>query len=345
VERIGQTMRNGQLFGPGDLRVVETPVPVPATGEVVVRIHRYAPYGTDLGVYLNRSGRVRYPTGIGAELAGVIAAVGPAVSGWNIGDRVSALAMAHCGQCRNCRAGRTNLCLDESWLMAPRQECCADYARVMARKLARIPDGVSFDDAAMLGSIVDALNACDMMRPRLGETFAVVGVGAMGWGAVAVAKAKGCRVIAIGGTGETRPALAKAVGADEIIPITRHDEDVTERFRALCPQGADCIMETSASDWGVRQCFGLTAIGARIALTGGGPIPATAWNLVHHEIAVFGVRAGHHQDQALALLAQGLIDLKPTITHRFSLDQAPDAFRLLTGPDARNVGRVMIEAV
>jgi threonine dehydrogenase-like Zn-dependent dehydrogenase len=336
-------MRNGVLFGPGDLRIVDAPIPEPAEGEVIVKVHRFAPYGTDLAFYLDKWKITKFPSGIGSEFSGFIHAIGPGVIGWAEGDAVTATAMAHCGVCRNCRNGRNNLCLDESWLRAPRQESCAEYARVTARKLARIPAGVSFDNAAMLASVVDALNACEMMRTQLGDVFAVVGVGAMGWGAVALAKAIGCRVIAVGGTGTVRPALAKAVGADIIIPLSRHDEDVTEQFRALVPDGADCIMETSATDWGVRQCFGLTAVGARIALTGGGAIPATGGLLVHHEIAVFGVRCGPGQDRALNLMAKGLIDLTPTITHRMGLEEAPEAFRMLTGPDAKNIGRIMIE--
>ena len=148
--------------------------------------------------------------------------------------------------------------------------------------------------------------------------------------------------IAIGGTGR-RSTLARLIGADQVIPISAHDEDVAERVFQLLPDGADCVIETSASDWGVRQSIAIAAAGARIAFTGGGQIPATAWDLVFKELALFGVRAGHHQDQALKLIEDGRIDLKPTITHRFGLEDAPQAFELLTGPDAKDVGRVMIE--
>lgn len=337
-------MKTGLLYGPGDLRIVDTARPSPGPGEVILRVARYSPYGTDVGTYLNRGGRYvdSYPTGIGADFSGVIEELGEDVAGFGLGDRVSALALAHCGECKNCRAGRTNLCLDPAHLKPARQECCALYARVLARKLAKLPDGVTFDDAAMLAGIVDALNACGMIRPVQGETIAVVGVGAMGWGAIATLKALGFPTIAIGGTG-SRSDLAKTAGADHVVPISSHDEDVTERFLQLAPGGADCVIETSASDWGVRQSLGIAAAGARIALTGGGALPAAAWDLVYKELALFGVRAGHHQDQALKLIADGRIDLKPTITHRFGLDEAPQAFKLLTGPSAKDVGRVMIE--
>lgn len=337
-------MKAGLFFAPGEMRVVDQPVPLPGYGEVLVKVKRYAPYGTDLGAYLNKGGRYvqEYPTGIGADFSGTIARLGSGVFGFAEGDRVSALAMAHCGVCRNCRAGKTNLCLDESYLLAPRQTCCSEYTIVAARKLSKLPPNVTFEEAAMLGGIVDALNANEMMRPKPGETYAVVGVGAMGWGAVAVARTTGARVIAIGGTGK-RSELALACGAHEVLPIAAHDEDVKDRFLARVPAGADCVMETSATDWGVRQSFAIAGPGGRIALTGApAPIPASPWDLVRRELAVFGVRAGHHQDQALDLISKGLIDLKPSITHRLTLSEAPRAFAMLTGPQAKDIGRIII---
>ena len=337
-------MKAALLHGPSDIRLVDIGKPEPAPDEVIVRVVCYAPYGTDLGAYKNETGKYikHYPTGIGADFSGVIEEVGSAVLGFEVGDRVSALAMAHCGHCRNCRAGKTNLCLDESFLNAGRQVCCQTHAPVMARKLAKLPDAVTFEDAAMLGGIVDALNAFDMMKPQVGETIAVVGVGAMGWGAVCTAKAAGLTVIAVGGTGK-RSDLAAAVGADHLVLITKHGEDVADKVLALVPDGVDCVMETSASDWGVAQCFPIVGPGGRIALTGApAPLPITPWQLVHKEVAVFGVRAGHHQDLALKLIADGKIDLKPSITHRFGLDDAPDVFQLLTGPESKDVGRVIV---
>lgn len=338
-------MKAARLFGPSDLRVTEVDPPEPQPDEVIVRVVRYAPYGTDLGAYKNEGGRYvkEYPSGIGADFSGIIERVGHTVTGFDVGDRVSALAMAHCGQCRNCRAGRTNLCLDDSFLLADRQVCCQTHAPVMARKLAKLPDVVAFEDAAMLGGIVDALNAFDMIKPQVGETIAIVGVGAMGWGAIVTAKAVGLRVIAIGGTGK-RSDIAKTVGADHVVPLRAHGEDVSEQVLSLAPGGVECVMETSASDWGVGQSFPIIAPGGRIALTGApGQLPVSAWDMVRKEISVFGVRAGHHQAQALKLIGEGKINLMPSVTHRFSLDHAPQAFQLLTGTNAKDVGRVIIE--
>src|SRR5690606_29966254 len=129
-----------------------------------------------------------------------------------VGDRVSALALNHCGACANCRRGKTNLCLDPEAVARPRQSCCQEYTLVAANKLAILPAEVGFEDAAMLAGAVVALNAFELMGLCAGDTLAVVGVGAMGLSAVATARACGIRTIAVGGTGR-RADIAKQLGA------------------------------------------------------------------------------------------------------------------------------------
>jgi threonine dehydrogenase-like Zn-dependent dehydrogenase len=336
-------MRAARLFGPADLRIVDLPVPLPAAGQALVRVRAYSPYGTDVGVYLNRHGRyvADYPVGIGADFSGEVAAVGAGVENVAPGDRVSALALDHCGACANCRAGRTNLCLDPAFARPPRQTCCEEYALVSARKLARVPDGVAFEDAAMLAGVVDALNAFDKMALIEDDEVAIVGVGAMGQGAVATARALGLRATAIGGRG-ARTALARTLGAQAVYPIAAHDHDVAGDVLRDRPHGFAAIMETTASDWGMRQAFGIAAPGATVALTGGGALPVTNWDIVDRELRLVGVRAGPDQRRALDLIARGRIDLKPAVSTRFPLERAADAFALLAGERAKDVGRVLI---
>lgn len=336
-------MRAARLFGPGDLRVVDLPRPDPAPGEVLVQVAAYAPYGTDVGVFLNRYGRYvsEYPVGIGADFSGTVAAVGAGVDNVAVGDRVAALALDHCGTCDHCRAGRTNLCLDPAFAKPARQVCCQEFTLVAARKLARVPDAVGFEDAAMLAGVVDALNAFAKMGLAAGDTVAIVGVGAMGLGAIATARALNMTVVAIGGSGR-RADLARELGAASVHPIAAHDEDVGVALRAAHPRGYAAVMETTASEWGMRQAFAVAGAGAVVALTGGGALPLTNWDIVDRELRLVGVRAGPHQREALELIASGRLDLKPTVAARFPLDKAADAFALLTGDQAKNVGRVVI---
>ncbi len=337
-------MKAAQLFGPADLRVVDIPMPEPGPDEAIIRVVRYAPYGTDVGTFLNRGGRYgsTYPFGIGADFSGVVELIGADVRNVAVGDRVSALAMDHCGTCRNCRKGLSNLCLDSARLNAPRQVCCQTHTLVRANKLARLPQGVSFDDAAMLSGLVTVMNGLGMIDPAVDETLGIVGAGAMGWSAIAAAKAMGLTVTVLGGA-RKRAQIARSLGADKLLEISAYDEDLAARLKAETPGGLPCVIETTATDWGLKQAFAIAGLGGRIALLGGGPAPTSGWDLVGRQLTVHGVRAGHHQEMVLDLIAAGRIDLKPTITHRFGLDDAPKAFALLTGEDPEAVGRVMIE--
>ena len=337
-------MKAAQLHAPGDIRVVDLPVPQPGPGQVLVKVMAYAPYGTDVGTYLNKGGRYvkDYPVGIGADFAGVVAGLGEGVEGLRQGDRVSALALDHCGTCANCRAGRQNLCLDPAFKTLVRQTCCEEYTLVSARKLAVLPDAVGFEDAAMLAGPVDALNAFTRMGLKAGDTVGILGVGAMGLGAVAMARALDLDVVAIGGSGK-RSQLAGELGAARLFPIAAHGEAVSDAVLEALPGGLPAVIETTASEWGTAQAFAVAAPGASVALTGGGALPVSNWEIVDRELGIFGVRAGAGQAQVLDLIASGKLSLRPTVTRRFALDDVAQAFSLLAGPDARDVGRVIIE--
>jgi threonine dehydrogenase-like Zn-dependent dehydrogenase len=337
-------MRAARLHGPAQLVIEDVARPEPGPGEVLVQVVAYAPYGTDVGVYLNKQGRYvsEYPVGVGADFSGVVAALGEGVRGLALGDRVTALALDHCGACENCREGRTNLCLSPEFAAPARQTCCAEYTLVSARKIARLPKAVGFDDAAMLAGVVDALNAYEKMALAAGDDVAVVGVGAMGLGAIATARALGLSVVAVGGTG-ARADLAARLGARAVVRLSRHGEDVTDAALAHAGHGFAAVIETTATSWGLTQAFAIAAPGGTVAVTGGGPLPVTSWDMVNRELRIVGVRAGHHQEQALALIASGALDLKPTIGARFPLEAAAEAFALLTGPRAADIGRVIID--
>lgn len=338
------TMRAALLFGKRDMRVVDIPVPAPAADEVLVKVMAYAPYGTDIGHYTDRGGRYarEYPYGVGADFSGTIAAVGSDVSGFAVGDRVTALALNHCGKCARCDAGQTNLCLDPDATARPRQACCQEYTVVAANKLAAIPDTVTFEQAAMLAGLVVALNGFELMDADPGTPLAVIGVGAMGQAVIAAAKSCGIPTVAIGGTGK-RVEIARKLGATHSVPIARYGELVTAAALEHAPDGFSLAIETTCSDWGLEQAIDIAGKMGTIGITGGGKLPDCVWDIVLRQLRLVGISCGHHQHQALSRIADGSLDMGASITARFTLEQAPQAFELLSGPDAANTGRIIIE--
>lgn len=341
---VPRRMKAAWLYGPRDLRVVEVDVPEPGPDEALLRIVRFSPYGTDVNVYVGdpRLPNPGYPFGIGADLAGVIVRMGANVRGFALGDRVSAAALAHCGECAACRGGRTNRCVDPRFLNPPRQVACQEYALVHRGKLARIPDEVSFDDAALLVAAIDALNSYDRLAPAPGEPVAVIGVGAMGIGAIQAFAALGHPVLALGGTG-SRAGLAQRLGAGRVYPLSRYDEDVSRQVLESYPHGLACVMETTCTDWGLAQALKIAAIGGRVAVTGGGPLGLKAWDLVYRDLTVFGSKAGYQQADALRMVAEGRLHPSAAVTHRWPLERAPEAFELLAGSGRADVGRILFE--
>ena len=167
----------------------------------------------------------------------------------------------------------------------------------------------------MLAGIVDALNAYEQMGLKAGDTVAVIGVGAMGLSAVATARALDLNVIALGGTGN-RVEIARNLGA-EVIGIAAHGEDLKDRAFAHTPGGFAAVMETTASDWGIAQAFAVAAPGAIVALTGGGQLPLTSWDVVNRELRIVGIRCGHHQDQAVNRTVTNYAGAGDSICERF----------------------------
>lgn len=338
-----QTMRAALLFGKRDMRVVDIPRPRPAADEALVRVVAYAPYGTDISHYTDRDGRYarQYPYGVGADFSGVVEAVGGSVTRVRPGDRVTALALNHCGTCEWCAKGVTNLCLDPQAIGRARQACCQEYTLVAANKLAVMPDVVTFEQGAMLAGVVVALNGFELMDVDPAKPLVVIGVGAMGLAVIATAAAMGIATIALGGTG-ARVDYARALGAT-VLPLESYGQMLTDEAKALSPHGFDQIIETTCSDWGLKQAIEVAGRMATIGVTGGGAIPQCVWDIVLRQLRLVGISCGHHQQQALDLMASGRLKLDTTITRRFTLDEAPEAFALLAGPEASDVGRVVIE--
>lgn len=336
-------MRAAWLHGVRDMRVTDVPRPVPAADEALIRVVAYAPYGTDVSHYTDRDGRYArtYPYGVGADFSGVVEAVGSAVTHVKPGDRVNATALNHCGTCAWCEQGVTNLCLDAEALTRPRQACCQHYTVVAANKLAVMPDAVSFEQGAMLAGVVMALNGFELMRLDRAKPLVVIGVGAMGLAVIATAAALKIDTIALGGTGR-RVDYARELGA-QVLPLARHGDMLTEQALALAPDGFEQIFETTCSDWGLEQAIAIAGRMATIGVTGGGKLPQRIWDIVLRQLRLVGISCGHHQQAALELAASGRLMLDTTISHRFALEDAPQAFALLAGPEAADVGRVVIE--
>ncbi len=342
VGRIPEAMKAWALFGPGDLRQVTKPVPRPGEAEVLVKIEAVAICGTDLDIL--RHGLPAMVDGkppfngqhvMGHEYTGTVAAVGPTVDEFRVGDRVVVEVHAGCGRCERCRHGMYTSCLNYS-NTAKRHRAngfttdggFAEYAINHVNTLFPLPDRLSFEEATLIVTAGTALYGLDVLGGLIaGEALLVMGPGPIGLMAVACARALGAHVI-LTGTRENRLALGRQLGADDTINVRTND--AVDTVKALTGgAGVDLVMECSGAASSINEALYVTKRGGRICLAAFSrdPVPFDAAHMVRNNIYMYGIR-GEGQGavkRGLALMAQGKISGAPFITHRFTMNELPRA--------------------
>jgi L-iditol 2-dehydrogenase len=328
------TMRAVLFYGPGDLRLVQTPIPRAASGEVVVKIHTALTCGTDFKAY--RQGHpvllASTPSPFGHEMAGTISQVGAGVTALHEGERVVVLNSAPCNRCYFCGQGAPELC-DRLDLL---NGAYADYIRVPAhitqQNVHPLPENLGFAEAALTEPFACALHAVDKMRLKPGETVALIGAGNMARLLICALKAARARVLVLG-RDAGRLRLATAAGADEVIDLVQEpDGTAAVRRRTEGDRGADGVIEAV----GTPETWALSAEvvrkGGRVCLFGGCAAGSKAeidtHRLHYDEVTLFGVF--HHRPsyvrQALDLLGQGMVKRELFIDRELSLEEVVPFF-------------------
>ncbi|MCY3775911.1 MAG: galactitol-1-phosphate 5-dehydrogenase, partial [Candidatus Aminicenantes bacterium] len=230
------------------LDLLDVPSPGAAPDEVLVRVRSCGICGSDVHGYDGSSGRRIPPVIMGHEASGVVAEVGAAVRAFDPGDRVTFDSMICCRSCIFCRAGRPNLCEDRRVLGVScgdyrRHGAFAEYVTVPEHVVFRVPDGVSFDEAAMVEPVSVAVHAVARANPALGDKALVVGAGMIGLLTIQALRSAGCGRIFAVDLAADRLRLAKELGADETIQ-SGAGTDVPAVMREMTGGlGADVVME------------------------------------------------------------------------------------------------------
>src|SRR5215831_17995713 len=204
------------------LEMVEMPVPVIGADDVLVRVRACGICGSDVHGLDGRTGRRIPPLVMGHEAAGEVVQCGVNVTDLHPGDRVTFDSTVYCGRCFFCTRGEVNLCDNREVLgVSPgpyrRHGAFAEYVAVPRRIMYRLPDALSYEQAALIEAVSVAVHAVNLTPIRLGDTAVVVGSGMIGLLTMQAARLAGCsRVIAID-PDETRLMLAKEMGASETI--------------------------------------------------------------------------------------------------------------------------------
>ncbi len=319
-------MKAARLYGVRDLRVEEVPDPEPGPEEVLIRIQACGVCPSDLRAYLGTRPASNLPRTPGHEWAGVVVAVGSAVTEVKVGDRVVADWRVVCGRCENCWRGVFNYCTN----LGRVQGGFAEYGLAPARNVRRLPDHVSFEEAAFCEPLACCINGSQAARIGLGDDVVIVGCGPIGLQHLQLARLQGARVLAVD-LDERRLEAARMLGAHDVIHARTVDpvRAVKERTNG---RGADAVIIAVGDPQAIAQGLEMGALNARIQIFAGTYPPQALPvdpNLIHYrQLVVTGSHdfTPHQFTTALKLISYGMVNVRPLITHRFSLEEIVAAF-------------------
>jgi L-iditol 2-dehydrogenase len=318
------------------LAVAEVPQPEVADNEVLVRVEACGICGSDVHGYDGSSGRRIPPIVMGHEAAGVVAAVGTAVTAFTEGDRVTFDSTVYCGKCEYCQRGEINLCSDRQVVGVScgdyrRAGAFAEYVTVPQHIVYKLPDQLGFPEAAMLEAVSVALHAVRVSHVKGGETALVIGAGMIGLLTMQAARIAGCSRVMIADVDETRLELAKQVGATETLFFSG-PELVAEVLRRTNGEGVDLALEAVGRNETVAGAIDCVRKGGTVTLVGNiaKEVNLPLQKVVTREIRLQGScsSAGEYP-QAMELVASGEMQVKPLITAVAPLSDGPQWFERL----------------
>jgi threonine 3-dehydrogenase len=323
-----------------------TDVPIPPIGDtdLLIKVRKTAICGTDIHIYkwdAWSQRTIQTPMTIGHEFVGEIVDMGRAVSGYSIGERVSAEGHIVCGVCRACRAGKRHLCPNTKGIGVNRDGCFAEFVSVPAGNALHIHDAVPDEVAAIFDPFGNATHTA-LSFDMVGEDVIITGAGPIGCMAAAIARHVGARNVVITDVNDYRLELARKLGASRPVNVAKERlEDVMKNELEMVG-GFDVGMEMSGNPQAFEQMLDNMYNGGRIALLGILPNGAGIdWDKVIFKglfiKGIYGREMFETWYKMQTMLRSGL-DIAPIITHRYSFDEFQQGFdAMLSGQSGKVV--------
>lgn len=324
--------------------MIDAPEPELGPNDVLIKLSMSAICGTDMHIYHWDEWAARtipVPMVVGHEFVGRVAAIGSHVAGLEIGQRVSGEGHITCGHCRNCRAGTRHLCRNTVGVGVNRPGSFAEYLVIPAVNAFPIPDAIDDRHAAIfdpLGNAVHTALAFDLV----GEDVLITGAGPIGIMAAAIARHVGARHIVVTDVNDFRLDLAKRMGADTIVNVSRENlAEVPARIGMV--EGFDVGLEMSGHPQAMAQMLEAMNHGGRIAQLGipAKPVPVDYSKLVFKGLTLKGIYGRQMFEtwyKMTAMLESGL-NIDPIITHEFPINDFQQGFDMM---DSGQSGKVLL---
>jgi len=269
---------------------------------------------------------LKAPMVLGHESSGQVVEIGKNVKHLKPGDRITMEPGVPCRQCNYCKIGRYNLCRDVIFMATPPYDgSIANFITHPSDYCYKIPDHVSFEEAAMCEPLSVGVHACNRAGIKIGSVVLITGAGPIGLVCLLAAKAAGATTVILSDIKDERLEVAKKLGANLTISAKEDVKSVLDQLGHT----VDFTIECSGAESAIRTALRATKSGGTVVLVGLGPneIKLPLVDSACREVDIRGIfRYANCYPTALQLIASGKVDVKPLITHRFSLNETIKAF-------------------
>ncbi len=331
--------------GPRDMRYQDVPTPEPGEGEVRIRVKAVSICGSDSGGYKGGSAMRTPGLVMGHEFSGVIDKLGPGVDGPGVGSRVGVVTCLFCGECRDCRDGLGNVCMNRAIIgttmpkYGPYPGAMADYVIAPAAKILPLADHVSFNEAALAEPLAIALRAVKHAGDVGGKTVAVYGAGPIGLLTMQCLRAGNAgRVIAIDVV-PSRLEMAKECGATHA--INSKEEDAGAVIAAMTDNGGvDVVLDAVGAPATVNAGVDIVRCGGTVVWIGLA-VPEFPFDYKHAVCKEITFKCSYmyttEMEEGLELITSGRMDVAKIITGVYPMSEGAKHFELIARGESRDV--------
>ena len=319
-------------------QLLDVPTPVIDRPDgVLLKVKSVGVCGSDLHGYTGHTGRRTPPLIMGHEVTGEVIETGEAVEDLPVGSRVAVQPVEFCGVCAQCVAGRRNVCEKRRLMGMNMPGAYAEYVTWPASNLFRLPDSLSFENGALAEPLSIAVHAVSLAHIRPYDSALIVGAGPIGLLTLAVLRLTGVNMIAVSDASDARLEMARALGAQVTINVTRQNpRQVVDEFTN--GSGVDLAFEAVGLSATAQQSLEVTRNKGTVIWIGNNQrmIEIDMQAIVTRELSVIGSYGMTDEEfqRSLRLLADGRIPTDRLINRRASLEEGPELFdQLLASPE------------
>jgi len=326
-------MKAALLTAPYQIGLQEVEKPRLGSYDVLIKVQCVGICGSDLHTYRGTHPFRKPPVILGHEMAGEVAEVAEDVSLFKKGDRVSAEPQTYCHHCPSCYQGNYNLCSNKRILgTTPWPGAFAEYVVIPEDKVYLLPDGLNFEEGAMVEPLAVGIRAAEMAQPRIGDAVLIMGSGTIGLTTLAALKEAGATRIIATDVEDFNLVKARELGAWTTVNVRR--ESLEEKVRELTRgEGVDAAVIAVGVPSLIDESLGLVRKKGRVVLVAIFDDKATidAFKIVSTEAEVVGswVYTGREFQAAIDLMSQGRIETGSFITHRWPIERVGEALDLV----------------